>query len=82
MEAEWCILAMVICAIIGTDNGLVRVQCQAIIWTNAGLLLTEPSGIKFNEIRIKMQKSFIQGNPFENVICKMTAILSQPQRVN
>ena len=27
-------------AIIGLDNGLSPVQCQAIIWTNAGLLIT------------------------------------------
>ena len=38
--------------IIGSDNGLSPGRRQAIIWTNAGLLLIGPLGTNFNEILI------------------------------
>ena len=40
--------------IIGSDNGLSPDQRQAIIWTNAGILLTGPLGTKFSEILIEI----------------------------
>ena len=40
--------------IIGSDNGLSPGHRQAIIWTNAGILLIGPLGINFNEILIKI----------------------------
>ena len=54
---------------IGSDNCLSPDQHQAIIWTNAGILLIGPLRTNFSEI-------------FENVIRKMAAILSRPQYVN
>ena len=36
--------------IIGSDNGLSPGRRQAIIWTNAGILLIEPLGTNFSEI--------------------------------
>ena len=36
--------------IIGSDNGLSPGRRQAIIWTNAGILLIEPKETNFNEI--------------------------------
>ena len=39
--------------IIGSDNGLSPGRRQAIIWTNAGILLIGPLGTKFNEILIE-----------------------------
>ena len=36
--------------IIGSDNGLSPVRRQAIIWTNAGILLIGPLGTNFSEI--------------------------------
>ena len=39
--------------IIGSDNGLPPGRRQAIIWTNAGILLIEPLGTNFNEILIE-----------------------------
>ena len=39
IEAEWRIYASVNYAIIGSDNGLSPGRRQAIIWTNAGILL-------------------------------------------
>ena len=39
--------------IIGSDNGLLPGQCQAIIWNNVGLLL--PLGKNFSEISIGIQ---------------------------
>ena len=41
--------------IIGSDNGLSPEQCQAIIWTNAGILLIRPLGTNFSEIWIEMR---------------------------
>ena len=40
--------------IIGSDNGLSPGRCQAIIWTNAGILLIRPLGTNFSEILIKI----------------------------
>ena len=40
---------------IGSDNGLSPGRRQAIIWTNAGILLTGPLGINFSEIVIEIQ---------------------------
>ena len=39
--------------IIGSDNGLSPGRRQAIIWTNAGILLTGPLGTNFSEILIE-----------------------------
>ena len=54
-------LVMHICVskqpIIGSDNGLSSGWCQAIIWTNAGILLIGPLGTQFNEILIKIYTS-------------------------
>ena len=42
IEAKWCIFASMNKANFGFDNGLLLVQCPAIIWTNPGLLLIKP----------------------------------------
>ena len=39
---------------IGSDNGLSSVRRQAIIWTNAGILLIGPTGTNFSEILIEI----------------------------
>ena len=41
--------------IIGSDNGLSPGRRQAIIWTNAGILLNEPLGTSLSEILIGIQ---------------------------
>ena len=41
--------------IIGSDNGLSPRRRQAIIWTNAGILLIGPLGTNFSEILIEIQ---------------------------
>ena len=60
--------------IIGSNNGLSLVRCQAIIGTNAGLLSV--GRLRTNFIEIWMDE-----NAFENVVLKLAAILSQPQCV-
>ena len=40
--------------IIGSDNGLSPGRRQAIIWTNAGILLIGPLGTNFNEMLIEI----------------------------
>ena len=41
-------------SIIGSDNRLSPGRCQAIIWTNAGILLIGPLWTNFNETSIKI----------------------------
>ena len=41
-------------SIIGSDNGLPPGRRQAIIWTNAGILLIRPLGTDFSEILIEI----------------------------
>ena len=55
-------------AIIGSDNGLSPGRCQAIIRTNAGILLIEPIGTRFSETLIEIQTFSLKKNTFENVV--------------
>ena len=64
--------------IIGSDNGLSPGRRQAIIWTNAGILLIGPLGTNFNEVLYQNSYIFIQENPFENAVCEMASILYRP----
>ena len=41
-------------ALIGSDNGLTLIQCQANIWTNAGLFLIGTLGTNFSDSLIKI----------------------------
>ena len=63
--------------IIGSVNGSSPGRCQAIIWTNAGILLIGPLGTNFSEIL-----SEIHTFSFKKMHLKMLAILSRPQCVN
>ena len=60
-----------------SDNGLPACWQQAIIRTNAGILLMGPIGINFSEILVKI-KHFIEENTFQNVISEILSISSQP----
>ena len=46
--------------IIGSDNGLLPIWRQAIIWTNAGLLLIQTLGTNFSEILMCCQCDYFQ----------------------
>ena len=60
--------------IIGSDNGLSPARHQAIIWTNAGLLIIGPLGTSFSEIligiqtfsftKMRLKMSFAKWRPF------------------
>ena len=65
--------------IIGSNNGLSLGRRQAIIWTNAGILLIGPLGTNLIEILIEIYIVFIQENAFENVVRNMADVLSQHQ---
>ena len=67
--------------IIGSDNGLSPDRRQAIIWTNAGILLIEPLGTNFSEILIEILTFSFKKKAFESVVCETAAILSRPQWV-
>ena len=59
--------------IIGSDNGLSPGQRQAIIWTNAGILLIGPLGTNFSEISVKVHIF-----SFMKVHLKMSSVKWQP----
>ena len=64
-------------AIIGSDNGLSPDRCQAIIWTTVGMLSVGPSGTK-----LKFESKYKNfHSAFEDIVCKMPAILSWAQCV-
>ena len=67
--------------IIGSDNGLSPGWGQAIIWTNAGILLIGPLGTNFSKILIKIQTFSSKGNAFQDAVCEMLSILIRPQCV-
>ena len=67
--------------IIGSDNGLSPGWRQAIIWTNAGILLIGPLVTNFNEILVRIQTFSLKKNAINNVVCEMASILSRPQCV-
>ena len=54
--------------VIGSDNGLSPGRSQAIIWTNAGILLIWTLGINFSEILIE-----IRPFPFKKMHLKMSS---------
>ena len=55
--------------IIGSDKGLSPGRRQAIIWTNAGILLIGPLGTNFSEILIE-----IQTFSFKKICLKMSSV--------
>ena len=60
--------------IICSDNGLSPGRRQAIIWTNAGILLIWPLGTNFSEILIEIHVfSFKKIFAFENVLCNCSS---------
>ena len=63
--------------IIGSDNGLLPGQRQAIIWTNVGILLIGPLGTNSSEILIEIGIFSLK-----KMYLEMAAILSRPQFVN
>ena len=65
--------------IIGSDNGLSSSGRQAIIWTNAEMLLIGPLATNFFEILIEINYIFIQEIIFQNILWNMAVILSRPQ---
>ena len=54
IEDEWRMYASVNYNVIGSDNGLPPDRRQAVIWTNAGILLIGPLATNFSEILIEI----------------------------
>ena len=67
---------------IGLDNGLSPVRRQAITWTNAGLLPTEPLGTYFSEIWIGILSFSFKKMQLKISSAKLAAILSRGRWVN
>ena len=55
-EVQWHTYASVNWTIIGLDNDLIPVWCQAIIWTDTGLLLIGLVQTNFNGVWIEIKK--------------------------
>ena len=68
--------------IIGSNNGLSPGRSQAIIWTNAGILLIRTLGTNFSEMLSEILTVLSKKNAFERVVCEIAAILSRPQCVD
>ena len=64
-----------------SDSGLSPGRRHAVILTTAGMLLIGLLPTHVSDILIKIS-IFSLKNPFENVVWKVTAILSRPQSVN
>ena len=63
----------------GSDNVLWPGPPQAIIRTNAGILLIGHLGTNFSEMLIKILTFSLKKISFESVVYEMAAILSRPQ---
>ena len=60
--------------IIGSDNSLSPDRRQAIIWTNAGILLIGPLGTNFSETLIEILTFSFKQNAYESVVCETAVI--------
>ena len=67
--------------IIGSDNGLSPGRHQAIIWTNAWILLIGPLGTNFSEISIAILTFHSRKSVLKCRLRNMAAIFSRPQCV-
>ena len=67
--------------IIASDNGLSPSRCQAIIWTNAGILLFRPLGTNFSEILIEIHTFSFKKMHIKISTCEKVPILFRPQCV-
>ena len=67
------IYVLVTYAIVGSDNGLLPVQCHTIIWIKARSLLTGPLRTNFSEIWIKMKQ-----HPLKKMYLKMSCAKWRP----
>ena len=68
--------------IIGSDNGLSPGRRQAILWTNAGILLMGPLRTNLSEILIEIHTFSFKKIHLKMSYEKMAAILSRLQCVN
>ena len=82
IEAEWCIFASINQVSICSDNGLLPIWHQAIIWINSGLLLIGPAGTNLSGISIKIQQYSHKKMNFKILSCKISAVMSWPNHLD
>ena len=61
--------------VIGSDNGLSSDRPQAIIWTNAGIVLIQIFGTNFSEILSKIHTFPFKKMHLQNTVCERGTIL-------
>ena len=61
----------------GSDNGLLPLRRQAIIWTNAGILSVVPLETNVGKKINRDSNIFFEYNAYEIVVCKTASILSR-----
>ena len=64
-HVKWSIYSLVSYVIIGSDNALSPDQLQAIIWTNAEMLLIQNLGTNFSEILSKIHTFSLKKMPLK-----------------
>ena len=67
----------VLYTVIGLDNGLSPDRHKAMIWTNASIMLITP--FRKRQWHLNQNTIFLEENEYQNVVCKMAAILSRPE---
>ena len=82
MEAEWRLYALVNHTSMDSDNGLSPGRRQAIISTNAGILLIGPLGTNLSVIVIEIIIFSLTNLHMKVSSAKVATILSRPQCVN
>ena len=63
---------------ISSDNGFLPGQRQAVVWTNAGILLIRALGTNFDEILSEIDAFSFKKMHVKIVICRMASVLSRP----
>ena len=78
IEAEWCIYAPEYKTIISSYSGVPHARRQAIIWTNAGLLLTGSLGSTSGAFLIEIHCVLLK-KTYLKVVCKVATIFPRSQ---
>ena len=69
IQAKWRKYVSIHYAIISTDNGLLPIRCQGILWTSDAVIENWNPGIQIKWNSDHCTTIFIHKNKYENVVC-------------